>query len=87
MFDCLTLGLFLISIAYYTIANRRLHGKKTVLFGQKWRISAPGIVINNPKIIDLFSYKFYVGPHKGGFGIVNYNPRRTYCPLVPKQYT
>ena len=64
-----------------------LHGKKTALFGQKWRISAPGIVINNPKIIDLFSYKFYVGPHKDGFGIVNYNPRRTYCPLVPKQYT
>ena len=64
-----------------------LLGKKTVLFGQKWRISAPGIVINNPKIIDLFSYKFYGGPHKGGFGIVNYNPRRTYCPLVPKQYT
>ena len=64
-----------------------LHEKKSVLFGQKWRISAPGIVINNPKIIDLFSYKFYVGPHKGGFGIVNYNPRRTYCPLVPKQYT
>ena len=22
-----------------------------------------------------------------GFGIVNQNPRRTYCPLVPKQYT
>ena len=63
------------------------HGKKSVPFGRKWRISAPGIVINNPKIIDLFSYKFYVGPHKGGFGIVNYNPRRTYCPLVPKQYT
>ena len=62
---------------------------KSVPFGQKWRISAPGIVINNPKIIDLFSHKFYVGPgpHKGGFGIVNYNPRRTYCPLVPKQYT
>ena len=64
-----------------------LHGKKTVLFGQKWRISAPGIVINNPKIIDLFSYKFYVGPHKGRFWIVNYNTRCTYCPLVPKQYT
>ena len=64
-----------------------LHGKKSVLLGQKWRISAPGIVINNPKIIDLFSYKFYVGPHKGEFGIINYNPRRTYCPLVPKQYT
>ena len=40
-----------------------LHGKKTVLFGQKRRISAPGIVINNPKIINLFSYKFYEGPH------------------------
>ena len=24
-------------------------------------------------------------PHKGGYGIVNYNPRRTYCPLVPKR--
>ena len=24
---------------------------------------------------------------KGGFGIVNYNPMRTYCPLVLKQYT
>ena len=64
-----------------------LHGKKSVLFGQKWVISALGIVINNPKIIDLFSYKFYVGPHKGGFRIINYNTRRTYCPLVPKQYT
>ena len=53
----------------------------------KWRISAPGIVINNPKIIDLFNYKFYGGPHKGGFGIDNYNPRRTYCPLVPKRDT
>ena len=65
------------------------HGKKSVPlpFGHKWRISAPGIIINNPKIIDLFSYKFYVGLHKGGFGIVNYNPRRTYCPRVPNQYT
>ena len=58
-------------------------------FGQKWRISPPGIIINNPKIIDLFSYKFYVGPQKGGFKIVNYYPWRTYlltyCPLVPKQ--
>ena len=26
-------------------------------------------------------------PHKGGYGIVNYNPRRTYSPLVPKQDT
>ena len=50
-------------------------------------MSAPGIVINNPNIIDLFSYKFYGDPHKGAFGIVYYNPRRTYCPLVPKQYT
>ena len=40
---------------------------KSVLFGQKWRISAPGIVINNPKMIDLFSYKFYGDPHKGGW--------------------
>ena len=63
------------------------HGKKSVPFGYKWRISAPGIVINNPKIIDLFSYKFYGDPHKGAFGIVNYNPRHTYCPLVPNQYT
>ena len=60
---------------------------KSVLFGHMWKMSAAGIVINNPKIIDLFSYKFYVGTHKGGFGIVNYNLRRTYCPLVPKQYT
>ena len=45
------------------------------------------IVINNPQIIDLFSCKFYVGPHKGRFGIVYYNPRRSLCPLVPKQYT
>ena len=58
-------------------------------FGHKLRINALGIVlINNPKIIDLFSYKFYVGPHKGGgFRIVNYNPRHTYCPFVSKQYT
>ena len=26
-------------------------------------------------------------PHKGGYGIVNYNHRRTYCPLVPKRDT
>ena len=45
------------------------------------------IVINNPQIIDLFSCKFYVGLHKGRFGIVYYNPRRSLCPLVPKQYT
>ena len=35
------------------------HGKKIVPFGHKWRISAPGIEINNPESIDLFSYKFY----------------------------
>ena len=41
-----------------------------------------------PKLkICLVTYKFYVGPHKGGFRIVNYNPRRTYCPLVSNQYT
>ena len=34
-----------------------LHGKKSVLFGHKSRISAPGIVINNPRIMDLLSYK------------------------------
>ena len=50
-------------------------------------ITASNIVINNPKIIDLFSYKLYEGPRKEGFRIVNYNPRRTYCPLVSKQYT
>ena len=61
------------------------HGKKSVPFGHKWRISAPGIVINNPKIINFFNYKFHVGPHKGGLGRVNYNLRRTYCPPVPKQ--
>ena len=60
---------------------------KSVLFGQKWRIRAPGIVSNNLKIIDLFCYKFYGGPHKGASGIVNYIPRHTYWPLVPKQYT
>ena len=60
---------------------------KSALFGQKWKMIVPGIVINNPKITDLFSYKLYGGPLKGAFGIVNYNPRRTYCPLVPKQYT
>ena len=26
-------------------------------------------------------------PQKGGYGIVNDNPRRTYCPLVPKRDT
>ena len=40
---------------------------------------------NNPGIIDLISYKVYVDPHKGGYGIVNGNPRCTYCPLVPKR--
>ena len=60
---------------------------KNVLFGHKWRISAPGITINNPGIIDLFSYKVYEGPHNGGYGIVNCNPRCTYYTLVLKQDT
>ena len=50
----------------------------------------PGITFNNPGIIDLFSYTVYGGPHKGGYGIVNCNPRCsycTYCPLVLKQDT
>ena len=38
-----------------------------------------------PGITDLFSYKVYGDPHKGGFGIFNCNPRCTYCPLVPKR--
>ena len=25
--------------------------------------------------------------HKGGYGIVNYNTKRTYCPLVSKRDT
>ena len=29
----------------------------------------------------------YGGPHNGGYGIVNCNPRCTYCPLVPKRNT
>ena len=29
----------------------------------------------------MLSYKFYGGPHKGGFGIVNYKPRCTYVHL------
>ena len=58
-----------------------------LLFGQKWRISASGIVINNPKIIDLLYNKFYGGPQKDAVGIFNYNPIRTYSTLVPKQYT
>ena len=63
------------------------HGKKSIPFAHKWRINELGIVINNPKIMYLLSYKFYVGSHIGRFGIVNYNPRHTYYSLVPKQYT
>ena len=55
--------------------------------GQKWRISAPGIAFNNPGIIDLFSYKVEGCPHKGGYWIVNCNPKCTFCPLVPKRDT
>ena len=29
-----------------------------------------GIVINSPKIIDLFSYKFYGGPHNDDLGLL-----------------
>ena len=50
---------------------------KKVPFRHKWRISAPGITFNNPGIIDLFSCKVYGVPHKGGYGIVNCNPRCT----------
>ena len=32
---------------------------KGIPFWLKWRISAPGIVFNNPGIIDLFDYKIY----------------------------
>ena len=59
---------------------------KSVLFGHKWSITASGIAMNNPKIIDLFSYKVY--DFKNGYGIVNYNhynPRCIYSPLVPKR--
>ena len=38
-------------------------------------------------IKNLFSYKDYGGPHKGGYGIANCNSRCTYCPLVPKRDT
>ena len=45
------------------------------------------ITFYNPGIIDLFGYKVYGGPNKGGYGIVNCNLRCTYCPLVPKRDT
>ena len=32
-------------------------------------------------------YSTSVWAPKGGYGIVVYNPRRNYCPLVPKQDT
>ena len=38
-------------------------------------------------IIDLFSYKVYGRPHKGGYGIVTCNPMCTNCLLVPKRDT
>ena len=65
--------------------NRQLH--KNVPFGHKWTISAPGIAFNNARIKDLFSYKVYGGPHKGGYWIVNCNPKCTYCLLVLKRDT
>ena len=35
----------------------------------------------------FFSYKGYGGHRKGGYGIVNCNPRCTYCPNEPKMDT
>ena len=50
-------------------------------------MSEQGIGMNNPGIIDLFSYKVFGGLHKGGYGIVNYNPRCAYYPVVPKRHS
>ena len=41
-------GVFLVYLAYLF-----RHRKKSVLFGKKLRINVPGIVINNPEIIDF----------------------------------
>ena len=70
----------------FSILNSYLfrHGKKSVPFGHKWRISAPGIVIINPKIMHLFGYKFLIRVDSGISVIII---GCTYCPLVLKQYT
>ena len=75
--------------------NRQLH--KNVPFGHKWTISAPGIAFNNARIKDLFSYKVYGGPHKGGYTgllivipdalIVHLCPNGTLFMLLTVQYS
>ena len=45
---------------------------KSALFGQKWKMIVPGIVINNPKIIELCSFMEVL--IRVDSGIVDYNP-------------
>ena len=90
------------SVKFIIILSRNVTSNKTktLVFasGGDWRqiIGEPSVWVqvdnkctrfNNHRIIDLFRCKVYGGPRKGDSGIVNCNPRCTYCLLVPKQDT
>ena len=62
---------------------------KSVPFGHKWTISAPGITINNP-VATLMRTSINLGLNKSiipGLLIVLCNSWWTYSPLVPKRDT
>ena len=48
--------------------------KSILLFWHKWTISAPGIIINNPKFTLMRTYIKHVIKQTYNFGIVNFNP-------------
>ena len=46
-----------------------------------------GLQLTIPELWICLVTRFLEIPHKGGYGIVNYNHRRTCFPLVPKRDT
>ena len=76
LFSYILIGIY----QYRPRVNRPQH--KTVPFGHKWRISAPGIAINNPRIIHLFVLQCLWMSSQGGNGIVKYKAHLlcTMCP-------
>ena len=60
---------------------------KSVPFGHKWTISAHGITINNPVVTLMRTSINFVTKQIYNHGIVKWNPRCIYSPLVSKRDT
>ena len=72
----------LICIIHTTSVRKSYLSQKKLLCSTVFLADVPSVTKN------IKTMEVYGGPHKaGGFGIVNCNPRCTYCPLVPKRDT